>query len=81
MKSELLMALAPAFAQLSAQRIDYTEIMAHTFELAEALNDVLSKNGGISGALKSFPSESAISKPMKRMKKDPEGPDEHDHGQ
>ena len=43
MKSELLMALAPAFAQLSAQRIDYTEIMAHTFELAEALNDVLSK--------------------------------------
>ena len=43
MKSELLMALAPAFAQLSAQRIDYTEIMAHTFELAEALNEVLSK--------------------------------------
>ena len=43
MKSELLMALAPAFAKLSAQRIDYTEIMAHTFELADALNDVLSK--------------------------------------
>ncbi len=43
LKSELLMALQPAFAKLSAQRIDYTEIMAHTFELAEALNEVLSK--------------------------------------
>ncbi|WP_432643187.1 SPFH domain-containing protein [Acidaminococcus sp.] len=43
LKSELLMALQPAFARLSAQRIDYTEILAHTFELAEALNEVLSK--------------------------------------
>lgn len=40
LKSELLTALQPAFAKLS--RIDYTELPGHTFEIAQALNDVLS---------------------------------------
>lgn len=43
LKSELLTALQPAFAKLSAQHIDYTELPGHTFEMADALNDVLSK--------------------------------------
>ena len=43
LKSELLTALQPAFAKISAQRIDYTELPGRTFELADALNEVLSK--------------------------------------
>ena len=43
LKSELLTALQPAFAKISAQRIDYTDLAGHTFEIAEALNEVLSK--------------------------------------
>jgi len=43
LKSELLNALQPAFARLSAQRIDYVELPGRTFEIADALNDVLSK--------------------------------------
>ena len=43
LKSELLTALQPAFAKLSAQHIDYTELPGHTFEMADALNEVLSK--------------------------------------
>lgn len=43
LKSELLNALQPAFAKLSAQRIDYVELPGRTFEIADALNDVLSK--------------------------------------
>ena len=43
LKSELLTALQPAFAKISAQRIDYTDLTGHTFEIAEALNEVLSK--------------------------------------
>ena len=43
LKSELLMALQPAFAGLSAQRIDYTELPGHTQEISDALNQVLSK--------------------------------------
>lgn len=42
MKSELLTALQPAFAKLSALRIDYSQIPGHTEELTQALNDVLS---------------------------------------
>ena len=42
LKSELLNALQPAFAKLSALRIDYAELPGHTPELAQALNDVLS---------------------------------------
>ena len=43
LKSELLTALQPAFAKLSAMRIEYDEILAHTMELADSLNEVLSK--------------------------------------
>ena len=42
LKSEVLTALQPAFAKLSALRIDYAELPGHTPELAQALNDVLS---------------------------------------
>ncbi|MBR4550308.1 MAG: SPFH domain-containing protein [Oscillospiraceae bacterium] len=42
MKTELLTALQPAFAQLSEQGIRYSALPGHTMELADALNDVLS---------------------------------------
>lgn len=43
LKSELLTALQPAFAKLSAQRVEYDEILAHTSELADYLNAELSR--------------------------------------
>ena len=43
LKSELMTALQPAFANISAQRIGYEELPAHTMEIANALNEVLSK--------------------------------------
>ncbi|MBR4132499.1 MAG: SPFH domain-containing protein [Oscillospiraceae bacterium] len=42
LKSELLTALQPAFAKISDMGIRYSSIPAHTEELAQALNDVLS---------------------------------------
>lgn len=42
MKTELLTALQPAFAQLSEQGIRYSALPGHTMELADALNNVLS---------------------------------------
>lgn len=42
LKSELLTALQPAFAAISAQRIEYDQLPAHTKELAELLNSELS---------------------------------------
>ena len=42
LKSELLNALQPAFARLSAQRIEYDQVPAHTVELTEYLNEELS---------------------------------------
>jgi len=42
MRSELLTALQPAFGRLSEKGVRYSSIMAHTQELAAALNDVLS---------------------------------------
>ena len=42
LKSELLTALAPAFARISAMGIRYSALMAHTTEIAAALNEVLS---------------------------------------
>ena len=44
LKSELMTALQPTFAQISAQRIGYDELPAHTMEIANVLNDVLSKS-------------------------------------
>lgn len=42
MKTELLTALQPAFSKISGSGIRYSEITAHTMELADALNEVLS---------------------------------------
>ncbi len=44
LKSELLTALQPAFAEISLKGIRYSLLPAHTMEIAEALNDVLSKS-------------------------------------
>ena len=43
LKSELMTALQPAFARISAMGIRYSALPGHTPELADALNDVLSK--------------------------------------
>lgn len=42
LKSELLTALQPAFARLSAIGIRYSMLPGHTTEIADALNDILS---------------------------------------
>lgn len=46
LKSELMTALQPAFAKISAMGIRYSMIAAHTMELADALNEVLSEKWG-----------------------------------
>ena len=42
LKSELMTALQPAFAKISAMGIRYSELPAHTMDIANALNEVLS---------------------------------------
>ncbi len=42
LKTELMTALQPAFAKISAMGVRYSAIPAHTMELADALNEVLS---------------------------------------
>ncbi|MBQ2809531.1 MAG: SPFH domain-containing protein [Clostridia bacterium] len=42
LKSELLTALQPAFAKISAKGVRYSALPGHTTEIAEALNDELS---------------------------------------
>jgi membrane protease subunit (stomatin/prohibitin family) len=50
LKTELMTALQPAFAKISAMGIRYSSVPAHTMELAEALNEVLStKWSGLRG--------------------------------
>lgn len=46
LKSELMTALQPAFAQISAMGIRYSAVPAHTMEVADALNKVLSEKWG-----------------------------------
>ncbi len=43
LKTELLTALQPAFAKISEQGIRYSALPGHTTEIADALNDVLTK--------------------------------------
>lgn len=43
LKAELMTALQPAFAKISAQGVRYSELPGHTLELADALNEILSK--------------------------------------
>ena len=43
LKGELMTALQPALSKLSAMKVQYYEIPAHTMDLSDALNDVLSK--------------------------------------
>lgn len=42
MKSELLTAMQPALAKISSMGVRYSEVPAHSMELADALNEVLS---------------------------------------
>lgn len=50
LKAELMTALQPAFAKISAMGIRYSAVPAHTMELADALNEVLSaKWAGLRG--------------------------------
>ncbi len=46
LKSELLTALQPAFAKISAMGIRYSALPGHTDDLADALNEVLSEKWG-----------------------------------
>ena len=46
LKAELMTALQPAFAQISAMGIRYSAVPAHTMEVADALNQVLSEKWG-----------------------------------
>jgi len=43
LKSELLTALQPAFAKISAMGIRYSALPGHTMEMADALNEVLTR--------------------------------------
>ena len=43
LKGELMTALQPALSTLSAKKVQYYEIPAHTQDLSDALNEVLSK--------------------------------------
>ncbi len=44
LKSELMTSLQPAFAKISASGIRYSALPAHTTEIADALNEVLSED-------------------------------------
>lgn len=46
LKTELMTALQPAFARISAMGIRYSAVPAHTMEVAEALNQELSEKWG-----------------------------------
>ncbi len=46
MKTELLTALQPAFAKISDMGIRYSAVPGHTTEMADALNEVLTKSWG-----------------------------------
>ena len=51
LKSELMTALQPAFARISAQGVRYSALPGHTMELAQAMNEVLSSKWGATRGL------------------------------
>ena len=52
LKTELLTALGPSFAKISEMGIRYSALPGHTFEIANALNEILSKSWGEMRGLK-----------------------------
>ena len=54
LKSELLTALQPALAKLSAAGVQYYEIPGHTFDIRDALNEVLDRDWGEKRGLEVF---------------------------
>ena len=73
LRSEFVSALQPAFAKLSAQRLDYTEIPAYTQQLADEMNSVLSSKWrelrGISIVSVAVNTVSASEKDFERIQK------------
>ena len=72
LKTELLTALQPAFAQISAAGVRYSALPAHTSEIADALNNVLSdkwtKLRGLSVVSFGVSSVSALEEDAKMIK-------------
>ncbi|MBR5871999.1 MAG: SPFH domain-containing protein, partial [Clostridia bacterium] len=54
LKAELLNSLQPALAKLSAKGVQYYEIPAHTFDICDALNEVLARDWGQKRGLSVF---------------------------
>ena len=77
MRSELLTALQPAFAKISTAGIRYSEIPAHTTELATILNEELSKKWKdtrgieiVSFGVSSLKADEADEETIKQMQRD-----------
>lgn len=76
LKTEVLTALQPAFAKISAQGIRYSALPGHTEEIAAALNDVLSDKWGkqrgleiVSFGVSSVTADEEDEKTIKEMQK------------
>lgn len=52
LKSEILTALAPAFARISEMGVRYSALPAHSMEIADALNEILSNKWGETRGIK-----------------------------
>jgi membrane protease subunit (stomatin/prohibitin family) len=77
LRTELLTALQPAFAKISAQGIRYSEVPAHTTELCSALNEELSKKWKdqrgieiVSFGMSSIKADDEDEKMIKQMQRD-----------
>lgn len=77
MRTELLTALQPAFAKISAAGVRYSEIPAHTTELADALNTELSRKWKdqrgieiVSFGVSSIKADAEDEQTIKQMQKD-----------